>query len=523
MRVAVYDQFWPTLGGGERFAAGIAEVLAGAGHDVVLLAHEPLDLDVLGERLGLDVGGLSVELVEALPDAVSEASAHVDLFVNASFMSSVPSRAERSIYVVHFPTVPRLQRSPLRRAVAERGRRLLGAGEPLVEPVGGLHSPDVLRRHSVRWTTGEARFAVTAPPGERVPVAIALGRYADRSLGTIPVRAEIDGEQVATVDVAPVHRRWDPRRVTHLRFTVEGRPDGAPVELVLRSPSHRPADVDRGADNRVLGVPVLTIEAGSGLGRRLAGALPGLIEPVQSLGFLDTYTALVSNSAFTRRWVARLWDRDTGLLFPPVGAVRPAAKVPSILSVGRFFPRGSGHSKKQLEMVRAFRSLFERGLQGWTLHLVGGCEERGRPYLEEVRAAAEGLPVRLHVGATGAELRALYGQASIYWHATGLDEDEDRHPDRFEHFGITTVEAMSAGAVPVVIGAAGQAEVVRDGVDGLLFGDQEALVDRTWELVADPDRLSALSVAARTRAADFGPEAFSAAVLALVAEVTHQG
>ena len=29
--------------------------------------------------------------------------------------------------------------------------------------------------------------------------------------------------------------------------------------------------------------------------------------------------------------------------------------------------------------------------------------------------------------------------------------DPDRHPDRFEHFGITTVEAMSAGAVPIVI------------------------------------------------------------------------
>jgi hypothetical protein len=31
-----------------------------------------------------------------------------------------------------------------------------------------------------------------------------------------------------------------------------------------------------------------------------------------------------------------------------------------------------------------------------------------------------------------------------------LGEDPERHPDRFEHFGITTVEAMSAGAVPVV-------------------------------------------------------------------------
>jgi glycosyltransferase involved in cell wall biosynthesis len=523
MRVAVYDQFWPTLGGGERFAGGIAEVLAGSGHDVTLLAHEALDLEVLAERLGLRLDGIGVEVLPATPEAVTEATRHHDLFVNASFMSAAPSAAPTSVYVVHFPTVPQLARSPLRRAVAARGRRLLGATDPRVDVRAGMHGPDVLRRHHARWTTGEARLGVYAQPGERVPVTVALGRYAERSLGPIPVTAELDGEPLAEATVTPVTRRWDLRRVVPLRFEVTGRPDGEPVEVVLRSPTHRPSDLDGGTDHRIVGVPVLAVEGGSGLGRRVAASLPGLLEPVPNLAFLDSYTRIVANSEFTRTWIERLWGRRAGLLFPPVSPIEPGAKDRTVLTVGRFFPRGSGHSKKQLEMVRAFRSLCERGLQGWTLHLVGGCEERGRPYLDEVRAAADGLPVQLHVGATGAELRALYGQASIYWHATGLDEDEDRHPDRFEHFGITTVEAMSAGAVPVVIGAAGQAEVVRDGIDGLLFEDLEGLVDRTWELVGDPDRLSELSVAARTRAADFGPDAFSAAVLDLVARVTHHG
>ena len=77
----------------------------------------------------------------------------------------------------------------------------------------------------------------------------------------------------------------------------------------------------------------------------------------------------------------------------------------------------------------------------------------------------------LHVDSSGAELDALYRGAAVYWHATGLDEDIDDDPVRAEHFGITTVEAMSAGAVPVVIAAGGQPEIVRDGVDGFLFGD----------------------------------------------------
>ena len=58
-----------------------------------------------------------------------------------------------------------------------------------------------------------------------------------------------------------------------------------------------------------------------------------------------------------------------------------------MLSVGRFFPTGQGHSKKQLEMVAAFRALVDDGLRDWELHLVGGCSDGGRGYLASVEAA----------------------------------------------------------------------------------------------------------------------------------------
>lgn len=510
MRVLVYDQFWSTMGGGEKVAGAIAQVLAEAGHDVTLLAHEPLDLERISERLALDLVGLAVWVVEETPDAVSEASASTELFVNASFTSGARNEAPHGLYYVHFPTVPLLARSRARRSLSAAARRLAGVTEPTVEVRRGVHHPDVLRRHSVRWTTGDARLLVTAAPGERVPVRLALGRNVHPAVGPVPVEVSVDGVVVATATVTPVAGRRDLRRLVPIRVEVEGRADGTPVEVAVTSPTHRLTDLGVAGDHRALGVPLVAAEAGRGLGRRLAARLPGLFERPGSVAFLDTYDRLLSNSAFTQRWVSRLWGRPSGVLYPPVSLYEPGPKDRTILHVGRFFGRGTGHSKKQLELVSAFRRLHESGrAEGWRLQLVGGCAPEHQGYLDEVRAAAAGLPVDLLVGATGDELRAAYARASIYWHATGLGEDEQVHPDRFEHFGITTVEAMSAGAVPVVIARAGQREVVRPGQDGEWFEDLDELVETTAALVADDERRDRLAAAARERAKAFSLEAFA--------------
>ena len=60
----------------------------------------------------------------------------------------------------------------------------------------------------------------------------------------------------------------------------------------------------------------------------------------------------------------------------------------------------------------------------------------------------------------------LLATSSLFWHATGYGEQARRHPERLEHFGITTPEAMLCGAVPLVVPAGGQVEIVTDGVNG---------------------------------------------------------
>ena len=101
VRIAVYDQYWSTLGGGEQFAGGIAAALADH-HDVTLVGPEPIDTARFAERLGIDLAGLPLRRIDQESD-VSVLSADYDLLVNCTYQSTAVNRAAHGIYVVHFP------------------------------------------------------------------------------------------------------------------------------------------------------------------------------------------------------------------------------------------------------------------------------------------------------------------------------------------------------------------------------------------------------------------------------------
>jgi glycosyltransferase involved in cell wall biosynthesis len=503
LRVAVYDAFWATAGGGETYAGGVADVLSRT-HEVTLIAHDELDTAWLGERLGLDLSRVSVAVVDDCTP-LERASAGFDLLVNASYRSHGRNGATHGIYVVHFPDRPGGDMRQWQRALAGRLRRW---SEPAIGPVrivGGFHEPDAIRWQEVRWTNGRGMLAVDLPPGRTSVLRLRLGRFVPGGMDR-PVAVEVDGDVVAEAVLRAPSSKLEVLEPLVVAVPVRGRPGGSIV--TIRSDAGAPNDVTGNGDRRRLGVPVVGF--GLGHGARAAvlarASLAGAEPPGTS--WLDGYDAVVSNSAFTAGWVQRWWARTSEVLEPPVHLREPGEKERVILSVGRFFGSGRGHSKKQLEMVQAFRRLGAAG-EGWELHLVGGCSPEDRPYLAEVRTAAAGAPVRFHVDATGAELEQLYRRASIYWHATGLDENLEADPVRAEHFGISTVEAMSAGAVPVVMDAGGQPEIVRDGVDGLCFSDLDGLVATTAGLLGDRARRERLAEAARRRAERYGVDAFA--------------
>jgi len=232
---------------------------------------------------------------------------------------------------------------------------------------------------------------------------------------------------------------------------------------------------------------------------------------------LDTYRTIVAISQFSAEWVRKLWQRHSKIIYPPGDEMGPPlAKRNILLNVGRFIADASDgrNYKNQSLLVETFKEMLnlDGGLHrdGWELHFAGSVatDENSREFVARLQQEAGGFPIVFHFNADRNKLRELYQSAPIYWHATGHGVDADEHPAKQEHFGITTVEAMSAGAVPVVYGSGGQLEIVTDGVDGLVWHSRDDLTRQTKTLIHDPVQQQVLSQQAIFSSRRFSRKAF---------------
>lgn len=226
---------------------------------------------------------------------------------------------------------------------------------------------------------------------------------------------------------------------------------------------------------------------------------------------LRSYDTVLCYSDFVRRAITERLEIEAPLVIaPPVDTRRasPGDKGPHVIAVGRFFPFADGNNKKHDVLIGAFsRLLQDPRSAGWTLRLAGGCADDAgsQQHLRDLRRRAQDLPVSFHVNAESAELARLYAESALFWHAAGHGETR---PERFEHFGITTVEAMAYGCVPIVPALGGQTEIVADGQNGRLWGSVDELVSISAELMEDPEATQVLAATAVRDAQRFGKENF---------------
>jgi glycosyltransferase involved in cell wall biosynthesis len=448
------------MGGGEQLASAYALALASS-FSVELITTSPFDLDLLARRLGKpELSSLSVRLIGDSPTAASEVSAEYDLFLNHSFTSEDVNLSKFGVYVCMFPQA-------FRRPTPDDllGRFSCGASPATaVSPYGDSFELLPLESLNIRATRDEVMTFVV-----------------DKSAGSIEL-VNIKKDVIAIRALEGLRREF----------------------ITLPIPRGDSTLVNRSKDSSIR---ILSPRLGDGMRVFIEG---GTAEPQGSPAFVRSYDLVLSISEFTESFVRERWGTTGIVHYPPV-SLRPAApsKENVILSVGRFFSEDVGHCKQQLRMVHAFRRMVDEGLSDWRLSLVGGCDQQYKEYALEVRRAAHGYPIDVFLNADLEKLDEEFARASIYWHATGLGTDIDKHPDRAEHFGIAPIEAMSTGAIPIVFDFGGPREIVVNEQSGFVFDSVEALIGHTRKVIElTPKARRALSESAILRSSFFSPDRY---------------
>ena len=224
---------------------------------------------------------------------------------------------------------------------------------------------------------------------------------------------------------------------------------------------------------------------------------------------ISRISKVICNSYYTKKYIDKEFGVKSVVLYPPVEDVKSDKEFEKenlIITVGRFNRLPDGKSFKKHEfLIEAFKKLPKNE---YKFIIVTSKEKNGEQNIEKLRKMIKGYPITITEDLSKKELDVLYLKAKVYWHASGFGEDLENFPERAEHFGISTVEAMLAGAVPVVIKAGGQEEILIDRESGFLFNSEKELLDNTKLLMTDNNLWEKMANKAKERGKLFSGNRF---------------
>ena len=171
----------------------------------------------------------------------------------------------------------------------------------------------------------------------------------------------------------------------------------------------------------------------------------------------------IANSKFTQEVMASTYGLSKeriSVVYPPIQLPEgnlQTERQPAVASLGGFHP-----DKRQLEQIE-----IARRMPHVRFEIMG--DKRSPAYFGECQRAAETLPnVRLVPNAPWSDIQNVLSSAKVFLHS--------KHN---EHFGMSTVEAVAHGCIPLVHDSGGQREVVEE--PALRFQRDEdvpALIDK---------------------------------------------
>lgn len=430
--IGIYDRWLHTLGGGEKHTIDLAQAFSKLVPEVEILTHRPTSIEKLQEKFGIKKINFKIRYIpESWDYELSPYTKEYDLFVLSSFADMVGSQSKKSILSVFFPMELNLSFSKyLIRVIIIPLFRLLFQF-PLYIQNDNNKLITVATNKKVRNTTIHLHFPNLA----------------------LSVVEQIRVTSIGEIVTSKI-------RVLHKSNTVE-------LSIKSKNPV-RQWQIELPNSEFSTGVMVsVTASLWNKVGLFLMNLSSALKQRCVagprkfSKKELESYQTIIANSKYTQKWIKNYWNKESEVIYPPVDIAnfsKTEKKKKWIVSVGRFFV--SGHNKKQLEMVEAFKQISSQ-MNDWELHLVGSVNDAQihKEYLEKVLQASKGYPITVHTDINFSKLKNILAQSSIYWHAAGLGSPENKEPEKLEHFGLSIVEAMAAGCVPVVINKGGPAEI----------------------------------------------------------------
>ena len=234
--------------------------------------------------------------------------------------------------------------------------------------------------------------------------------------------------------------------------------------------------------------------------------------------YARTYDLFLPNSKFTESWLKKIRpDIDTKKIiqmYPPVSPIQSTGekKEKAILAVSRI-----EKTKKLESLIESYKSSKFLS-ENYALWIAGNKDPDYPNYPEQLKKLAGNSNIHFFISIPYDKLVSLYNRATFFWHSKGYGIDESKEPDQLEHFGMTTVEAMSARCIPIVINKGGQPEIVTEGT-GKTWNTLEELAQYTEEIAKDSEKVRSYAEAAYKRSRDFSMEALPAQLSALLEKI----
>jgi len=175
------------------------------------------------------------------------------------------------------------------------------------------------------------------------------------------------------------------------------------------------------------------------------------------------------NSEYTKMAIKEKWNKEADVVYPPVDVekIKPSTKEEFVISVGRIV------KEKNYEiLIEAAKLLPE-------VKFVIVGRKQDEEYYEKIRRSKPDN-VTLFTDLSYEELFSLLSRAKVYLH-TMIGE----------HFGISIVEAMAAGCIPIVHNSGGTREAIED--LGYTYNNLEECCDyigRALHNGVDPSRIA---------------------------------